>query len=252
MFLNVKLLLSYVGKDYLGFQKNAQDKTIEKELEKALFQVLQTPINLQVASRTDAGVSATGQVVTFFVNKTIDSTKLKRSLNGLLPEDIRVIDADEVTAFFHPSLDSVSKVYVYRICNSPIQSPFNCLSSWHYPFKKIDTNLLKQAASFFIGKKNFSAFTPNSYDDPICHIESIDIDVEEDRFTLTITGDRFLYKMVRTLVGTLVNIATGTLSQYEVKNVFENKERKLAGVTAPSHGLCLKKVFFQEDGYALL
>jgi len=249
--LNIKLTVSFLGKDYLGFQKSPHGKTIEKELEKALFQVLQAPVYLQASSRLDAGVSAKGLIVTFFLDKHVDLNKLKRSLNGLLPKDISIENIECVNAFFHPSLDSVSKTYLYRICNTTVQSPFLRDISWHYPYKKMDLNLLKESAKSFIGKMDFSAFTPDDYENAICKIDSIEIFEENGHFQISITGNRFLYKMVRTIVGTLVNLSTGTIALSEVEKILEKRQRKQAGLTAPSCGLCLEKVFYENKAYAL-
>ena len=242
--MNLKLTISYLGTNYLGVQKTPHGNSIEEELERALFQILRNKVYLQFASRTDAGVHARGQIVSFFSEKQIDLQKLQYSLNGILPKDLQVESIEEVSSYFHPSLDSLSKTYSYQICNSSFQLPFKRFTSWHCPYKTIDLELLRKAAAYFIGKFDFRSFSPLDYENPLCTIEEIVSAEENQQITITITGDRFLYKMIRTLVGTLVNLSTGKIPFNEINTILENKQRKLAGVTAPPIGLCLEMVSF--------
>lgn len=244
--MNIKMILSYKGTNYLGFQKTKEGNSIENELEKALFRILQSKIYLQVASRTDAGVHATYQVVSFFVDRPLDLQKLLRGLNALLPYDITILSLEKVPAFFHASLDAKKKTYRYFICKDSVQSPFIRKTSWHYCYKPLDIGLMKQTAKFFIGKKNFAMLTPKTYKNPFCTIEKIEIIEQKEKFLIEIIGDRFLYKMVRTLVGTLVNISSGKIPLNSLERIFERKE---AGMTAPALGLFLSNIEFEKRAF---
>lgn len=245
---NIKLLISYDGTHYLGWQKTKSGKSIEEALETALSQILNEKVSLQAASRTDAGVHARGQVANFKLSKDeIDLKKLQRGLQGLLDEDISILAIEKAEDSFHPTLDNEGKEYHYFICNSPYQSPFHREYSWHFPYP-IDLELLRQAASFFEGYKDFSAFCNERAQftrDPLCRMQKIEIlPLEDQRLCLSIRGTRFLYKMVRNIVGTLAYIASGKIPLSALERIVESKQRAQAGITAPAHGLVLRQVFY--------
>jgi tRNA pseudouridine38-40 synthase len=147
---NLKLLLSYDGTSYLGWQKTAMGPSIEEELEKALSQILQHPVALQAASRTDAGVHAEGQVVNFFTEKEI----LQKSINGVLPKDISVLKLEEAHEAFHPTIDCRGKEYHYFVCTGNTQLPFHRRFSWHFNFP-LEVEKMKKAAALLVGKHDF-------------------------------------------------------------------------------------------------
>src|SRR3569832_1557498 len=153
---NIKLVLAYDGTAYLGWQKTEMGPSIEEELLKVLEQILQHPVKLQAASRTDAGVHAEGQVVNFFTEKNTD--RLLRGCNGLLPEDIRVLKVEEMPDRFHPTLGATGKEYHYSVCLGPTQLPFQRKFSWHF-VKPVDVQKMREAAQFLIGRHDFSALT---------------------------------------------------------------------------------------------
>lgn len=245
---NIKLLISYDGSHYLGWQKTKAGRSIEEALEIALFQLLQEKVSLQAASRTDAGVHAHGQVVNFKLSREeIDLKKLLRGLNGILDEDISVLSIEEVEDAFHPTLNNQGKEYHYFICNSSYQSPFCREYSWHFPYP-MDLELMQAAAKFFEGYKDFSAFCNERAHftrDPFCRIDKIEIlPLEGQRYCISIQGTRFLYKMVRNIVGTLAYIASGKIPLSALERILESGQRAQAGITAPAHGLVLKQVFY--------
>lgn len=243
--MNIRGLITYVGTEYRGFQKTKLGPSIEESLEQALFTILQKKTTIQGASRTDAGVHARGQVINFFLDHSRPLDKFQNSLNAVLPPSIRVLFLEKAMPHFHPSLDSIKKTYSYSICNREEMLPLLRRTSWHYPYKKIDLSLIKETIPFFLGSKNYSSFTSKTYENPICSLEKITIKhPDTSLIKIFITGDRFLYKMVRILIGTLVEIGTKKILLSDVKNLFYEKNRKKAGVTAPAQGLCLEKVFF--------
>ena len=248
MLKNIKLIIAYNGSRYLGWQKTKEGPGIEETLEKALGTLLQEKIALQAASRTDAGVHADGQVVNFFSQKEpLDLAQLQRGLNAILPKDISVFSASLAESGFHPTLDCLAKEYCYLICNSTAQLPFYKDTSWHFPLQ-VSLSAMLHAAEHLLGTHDFSAFC-NERALPkrggICRLDRIDIaPLPERRIKISITGDRFLYKMVRNLVGTLLYVGCGKMEVDSIPHILLSKKRANAGVTAPAHGLLLKEVFF--------
>lgn len=246
---NIQLIIAYDGTQYLGWQKTYTGPSIEESLQKILEQILQEPILLQAASRTDAGVHAHGQVVNFFTNKhNIDLGRLRISLNSLLPPDIAVLEAKEMTATFHPTLDCIGKEYRYTMCFGAVQIPQVRNFSWHYPHA-LNITKMHEASRILIGKHDFSSFCnfkKNAhYDDFVREVSRIDIqEFEHQRLMFIIVGNHFLYKMVRNLVGTLVYIGRGKLELESLPHILSGKDRTQAGMTAPAHGLTLHKVFY--------
>lgn len=245
---NIKLLLAYDGTSFLGWQKTPLGPSIEESLQKVLEQILQEKITLQAASRTDAGVHAEGQCVNFLTAKSIAPEKLHKSVNALLPPSIAVLSIEEVPLDFHPTLDNAGKEYHYWICNTPVQKPKNRFTSWHVPYP-IDCAQMSSSAQCLLGTHDFSAFC-NEYallsKNPICNLYAITIESTCDsRILFKITGDRFLFRMVRNLVGTLVYIGLGKIASDTLPTILESKERSQGGVTAPAHGLHLMQVFYK-------
>jgi tRNA pseudouridine38-40 synthase len=246
--MNLKLILAYDGTRYLGWQKTKLGPSIEETLERALAQILQEPIFLQAASRTDRGVHAEGQVVNFITLKdALDIKKLHKSLNGLLPKDISVLSIEQALDSFHPTLNAKGKEYHYHLCLQPIQLPHNRYYSWHLRYP-VNTPLMQKGAEIFLGSHDFSAFcNERSQQDSdrvrtLSHLELIS--VSEGRLKCILIGDSFLYKMVRNLVGTLVYLGYGKLSLDSLPKILSERDRRQAGITAPAHGLVLKRVIY--------
>ncbi len=238
---NFKLIVAYEGSSYLGWQKTNMGQSIEGELEKALSQILHHPIKLQAASRTDAGVHAEGQVVNFFTGSAISL----KSLNSLLPKDISGLSLEKMDEKFHPTLDCLGKEYHYTLCFGPTQLPFHRSFSWHFPYP-LDLEKMETAASALVGEHDFSSFCNERQEDNLRHVNKIEIlSLAPDRLKISVAGNRFLYKMVRNLVGTLVYVGCGKILSGEVLEILQSKDRARAGVTAPAHGLSLHKVIFR-------
>lgn len=249
MGLNIKLIVAYDGVRYLGWQKTIAGPSVEEALKTALERLLQQNVKLQAASRTDAGVHAHHQVVNFYTTKeTIDLGKLLLGINALLPNDISIMDIEMAPESFHATVDCCKKEYRYMICNAHMQYPQNRHFSWHYPLK-LNIDAMRRAAEFLIGTHDFTSFANikknEPYESHIRTIESINIvELSGGRIEIQITGNSFLYKMVRNIVGTLVYVGAGKLSAEAMPEILTNKDRTVAGVTAPAHGLTLFKVFY--------
>ena len=250
----LKLVIAYFGAPFMGWQKTKMGPSIEEALEKALQQILQHEVKLQAASRTDAGVHAHRQVVSFIMQKPIDmyandvKNRFHYSLNQLLPKEISVISMEMMPDDFHPTLSCSKKEYLYHICNSPLQMPFFRETSWHFPYP-LNLAAMRDGAQHLLGTHDFSTFCNERqlWDrDPVCHMEKIDILSHSagQRLGISITGDHFLYKMARNIAGTLAYIGCGKLIVSDIPTILSSKNRTLAGITAPAHGLVLKQVFY--------
>lgn len=244
---NIKLVIAYDGTAYLGWQKTKEGPSIEDVLLATLEQILQEPVTLQAASRTDAGVHAQGQVVNFITQKkTLNYSRLCISLNCLLPKDIAVISADEVSEAFHPTLDCSGKTYHYWIDCGTYQLPQHRFYAWHL-HHMLDIPAMRQAAEMLQGRHDFSAFCNakknEDYSDHVRVVERIDIvEHANQRLQVILSGNHFLYKMVRNLVGTMTYVGMGKIPLEMILKILEGKDRTLAGVTAPAHGLTLFSV----------
>lgn len=198
------------------------------------------PIKLEAAARTDRGVHAIGQVV----STSVDTIPSLYNLNALLPPDIKVFSITDVPEHFHPSLDAKQKEYEYIVHTGHTHSPFTKDYAWHYrgPF---DLFVMQMAAKKLIGTHDFSAFAnAGAHKETIRTIYDITIREENNRLIFSILGKSFLYKMVRNIVGTLLYIGNSKLLSSDIKAILLDKNRKNAGITAPAHGLFLKRVYY--------
>lgn len=246
---NIKLTLAYDGKNYLGWQKTRMGPSIEESLQTALEQIVQHPTPLQAASRTDAGVHAKGQIVQFLATQLpLDCKRLRHSLNQLLPKDIVVLQAEQAPLSFHPTLDCQGKEYRYFICLGPTQYPTQRFYSWHIP-SVLNLNHIRQVIPLFIGTHNFAAFCNfkknGHYTDYVRTVQIFELlELPEERLCFRICGNHFLYKMVRNLVGTLIDVGRGKIALSDLPQILSSEDRTQAGVTAPAHGLFLHEVFY--------
>lgn len=248
---NFVLRLAYDGSRYFGWQKTPTGPSIEQTLQEILEKILDEPVALQAASRTDRGVHAEGQMVNFFTSKNRSPEQIVKSLNALLPNDIRILEGWTAPLSFHPTLHALRKQYTYFICFGSPQLPTRRLFSWHI-VSQLDLEKMKQAAAAFIGEHDFSAFCNIRKNLKYPHkrrlLETIDLSLTHPgHLVIKITGNQFLYKMVRTLVGTLVDVGKGKRQPEEIPFILSSQSRLYAGVTAPAHGLTLAKIFYAEE-----
>lgn len=247
--MNIKLTLAYDGTDFLGWQKTSEGRSVEEELLNVLQKILQEPIELQAASRTDARVHALGQVVNFHVQKEIpDFGQFQLSMNQLLPKDIAVLEVSIMPENFHPTLDCSKKIYHYFLCWDTIQLPHHRFYSWHYPHQ-LNIENMRKAASKLIGEHDFAAFCNSkkneAYDHTIRTLHRITIaEITNKNLRIELEGNHFLYKMARNIVGTLVYVGQGKILVEDVMKILESKDRTKAGMTAPAQGLFLHSIMY--------
>lgn len=242
--MNIKLIISYDGTQYFGWQKTKTGPSIQEALEKALLQIIREPVIIEAASRTDRGVHAKHQIVNFILTKPIPLPRLLYSLNAVLPSDIRVLEIEHVSEEFHPTLHALKKEYRYYIHLAPVQDPISRLYAWHI-HEPLDLEAMRRAASLLIGTYDFASFTTMKIDDTIRTLFNIQILASSnEQIEIRILGDRFLYKMARRLVGTLVAVGKQTLSETEVSALLSQPNRAKAGMTAPANGLFLYQVYY--------
>ncbi|MFP4697091.1 MAG: tRNA pseudouridine(38-40) synthase TruA [Eubacteriales bacterium] len=241
----VKLVIAYDGTNYNGWQIQKNAVTIQQVLEDACQKLFSQEIKLIGASRTDTGVHALGQVAVFDVDTTIPSNRIAYALNTYLPEDIIIQDSQKVRDEFHPRYEAKRKTYEYVIVNQNFMIPQYRHYSYFIP-KKLDTKKINQASKYLIGEHDFKAFCSahSSVKNTIRTICDIKIKEKSPFIRINITGDGFLYNMVRIIVGTLVDIGLSRKLPEEMITIIKDKDRKLAGATAPAKALCLKSIIY--------
>ncbi|MGB7128180.1 MAG: tRNA pseudouridine(38-40) synthase TruA [Candidatus Rhabdochlamydia sp.] len=246
---NYKLLIAYEGTHYSGWQIQKNGISIQALLERYLSIILRTPIKAIGSGRTDAGVHAIGQVANFKTTTSFEFSHLLKSLNGLLPSDIRVLNIEKVPLDFHARYSAIGKVYHYYLYTSPVKDPFNRFYAYRVPHP-VALNILMQAAKLFIGTHDFTSFaneaaTGSAAKNAVRNLRRLSILQEEEYICLELEADGFLYKMVRNIVGTLLDICAGKITLEKIPAIFQAKDRRLAGRTAPAHGLILAKVEYE-------
>lgn len=240
---NYKCELSYDGTDFHGWQRQPDKRTVQGIIEESLAKITQKKIHVAGAGRTDAGVHAQGQVASFKARLSLDEEELFRALNSILPQDVRVVSLTKIDPDFHARKSARSKVYQYRICNSPFISPFLIRYVLHWP-PPLNVNSMKEAASFFIREADFTAFSSNRLLHPVRNVSRSEISQTGSEIIYTVEANGFLRYMVRTMAGTLLEIGKGKMAPPQIDEIFKRKKRPLAGPTAPAKGLCLLKVSY--------
>lgn len=239
---NIRLIISYDGSRFFGWQKTSTGPSIQEEVETALERILGHQTTLEAASRTDRGVHAKGQSAQFFTSSPIEPARLKAALNALLPEEISIQAVDEMPSGFHPTLEAKGKEYRYFICNTPVQSPTQRLYSWHLHLP-LDLEEMQLAAPYLLGEKDFTAFSNERTDDAKRALTKLDIvPLEPGRYRFDICGNNFLYKMARNIAGALAYAGLKKIRAHDLPTILSSKDRRLAPITAPAHGLFLWKV----------
>ena len=241
-----KLLISYDGTRFAGWQVQKNSTTIQPLVQKAIETVLRHPISLFGSGRTDAGVHALGQVAHFETEIEIDAYPFLLSINALLPVEIRVHKVEKVECDFHARYSALSKIYHYHLHLDPYLSPFTHLYRTHIRYK-CDLELLCEARMSFLGTHDFSSFANQHYrgsasHDPVRTIYRIDIVPQEGGVRLEFEANGFLYKMVRNITGTLLDVGAGRVKMNQIEDMFKAKDRKAGGTSAPAQGLFLMEV----------
>ncbi len=246
-----KITLTYDGTLYGGWQIQPNTVSIQSLLEQALSMICRKPTAIVGSGRTDAGVHALAQVA-HFEGKNIQEEQLRYTLNSVLPKDIRILEIEKTVEDFHAQYSATGKIYHYHLYLDPILNPFTRLYSWKVPLAKVNRSLLQEGASLFLGTKDFSALANEAHKgaaakNGIRTIKRLDLVEEPGGIRLEFEANGFLYKMVRNITGTLIDLCAGHLQLEDIEALFSSKDRKKAGRTAPPHGLFLVKVHYTEN-----
>lgn len=245
---NIKLIIKYRGTNYHGWQKQFGEKTIEGEIEKAANEVFGQNIYLIGSGRTDAGVHALGQTANFIIRHSIPTDKILYALNTKLPKDIRIFESVEVPIEFHSRYDALGKTYQYNVYNSRIIDPFVKDTSYFIPYK-LDMEKIERAKEYFLGEHDFKGFmsTGSSVDNTVRKIYNLSMNKKNNLIEFNVTGNGFLYNMVRIIIGTLIDIGRGKINEDNIQDIIKSGNRKLAGHTAKAEGLFLKRVYYHHN-----
>jgi len=241
------LIVAYDGLLFGGWQiqEGRRLRTVQGEIEKALRKVFHNKVRVAASGRTDRGVHACAQGAGFSVRSTIPVHAVSRALNAELPPDIRIQRADEVCEGFNARFSCVRKKYRYRILNSPVEDVFSRNYAWRVP-DTLAVAAMRKAAALLVGKKDFSAFANENglYEHCVREVLSCSVRAQKPYLVIDIESTGFLRKMVRNIVGFLVEVGKGRRSYTEVKKILKNKDRSAIGMPAPARGLYLWEVFY--------
>ena len=237
---NIKLTVVYDGSAYHGWQIQPGLKTIQQMLTEAIGDLIGSEVRITGASRTDAGVSALGQVGLVEIDSPIPTENLAKAITDRLPSDIAVAEAVEAPAGFDVIGAVESKLYRYTIFTGRLRPVLQIRHCWHFP-AKLDTVAMAEAGAMLVGKKDFKSFAAaaDQRENSVRTIFRFDITGENDWTYIYVEGDGFLYNMVRNIVGTLVEVGVGRMKPEKMKEILEAKNRTAAGPIAPAAGLCL-------------
>ncbi len=242
---NIKLVVAYDGTRYHGWQRQADGVlTVQGCMEAAAGRILGHPVNIAGAGRTDAGVHATGQVANLHTsNLSIPTLNFRRALNSALPADIAAVSAEEAPPAFHASGSAVAKTYRYRICRRPLKSVMQASHVYHF-WPELDAGRMAAAGARLLGEHDFRgfAFAAERRKNSVRTITGCQVSEPDEELHVAVTGDGFLYKMVRNIVGTLIEIGRGRWRPDRIDEILQSRDRGLAGPTAPASGLCLVHV----------
>jgi tRNA pseudouridine38-40 synthase len=246
---NLKLILSYDGSEFAGWQVQPDAVTVQGTLASAIGRITGEKVLPQGSGRTDAGVHALAQVVTFVTESSVPTANFVKALNDILPASVRVLEVQEAAADFHARHSARGKIYRYRIYRAAICPPFLARYVWHYPYP-LGEEAMGLAAALVEGEHDFTSFAaadPERGRDgaPVSnlrHILSSSWERQGDEFVYTVRGSGFLHHMVRNLVGTFILVGKGTLQAEDVTRILEARNRSVAGATAPASGLYLVNV----------
>jgi tRNA pseudouridine38-40 synthase len=241
--VNIKLTIEYDGTNYHGWQFQANSESIQAVLERAISTFLRAPTRVIGSGRTDAGVHALGQVVSFSTDKELTTYRIRRALNALTPDDVTVKTVEIVPDSFDPRRDARSRVYEYHILNRPTRSPFLLKRAWHL-HQSLNLEAMRAAITCLVGEHDFSSFRAANCDSAHAtrHVFRNEVEQRGDLVVYTVEATAFLRHMVRAIVGTLVEVGHGLRTPESFHQLLERRDRSEAGDTAPAHGLYLVEV----------
>ncbi len=243
---NIKLTIEYDGKEFNGWQKQPNKLNIQGEIEQVIERITGEKVELNASGRTDAGVHAIGQVANFKTNSNIPIEKIPLALNTYLKKSIRIQKAEEVDERFHSRLSCKKKTYRYVINNSEYGTALYRNLEYCFP-QKLDVEAMKKAAKYFEGEHDFKAFKASgtSAKSSVRTIYRANVDKNVDKIYIELTGNGFLYNMVRIIAGTLLEVGLGKIRPEDITDIIESKDREKAGKTLPPQGLYLVEVKYE-------
>ena len=248
---NLKLVIAYNGAMYKGWQRQADGiDTVQLRVETAAKLVLRHPLHVHGCSRTDSGVHAEGQVANICTPNNIPTVGMRKAMNSRLPKDIAICSVCEVPMSFNSSLSAVGKTYRYRIYTGPTRPVHLAGQVYSYP-RPLDVDVMREAAKRLVGEHDFRGFASSADNRQItvrkifsCHVAP---NHEGNEIHITISGNGFLYNMVRNVVGTLVDIGRGRWDPHQIDKIIKNRNRQDAGPTTPPDGLTLMCVHYRPE-----
>ncbi len=241
----IKMTIEYEGTDFAGWQIQPDQRTVQKEIETGLFKMTKKEIRVTASGRTDAGVHALGQVLSFKTDSSLPITAFSKGLNSYLPEDIRVIDAEMKTEKFDARKDAINRTYRYIISTRP--KVIGRQYCW-YPQCDFQLHPIMMASEYLKGEHNFASFCKKEsegYYDNISTVHTIEWKSIGDEIIFQINAVRFFHNMIRIIIGTFIEVGKGNLTPEDFKQILEARNRELAGPTAPPYGLYLIKVHYK-------
>jgi len=243
---NIKLTIEYDGSNYCGWQRQINGISVQEIIEDSIFKLINEKVTINGSGRTDAKVHAYGQVANFKTDSTIPPEIFYKALNRMLPNDIKCINSQLVDDTFHARYNATGKHYRYLILNREIRPTIQKGYVEHI-VKPLDINLMKKALKYFEGQHDFVGFmsSKSNIKNTIRTINSTNIDIKGDLIIIDISGNGFLYNMVRIIVGVLVDVGRGRIKIDEIKDIIESKDRNRVGKTLSASGLYLMEVFYQ-------
>lgn len=248
----LKLTIAYDGTAYAGWQIQPDKLSVQEILQKAVASVTGHEVSILASGRTDAGVHAAGQVVGFRTHSRLPPDVLVRAINANLPKDVVVLDAADAPDDFHPIRDVVRKRYRYTIDDGPLRDVFHRHFVWHYVYGRLDVDAMRRAAVSLLGTHDFSSFETSGAKRKTSIRTIFELSIERGRaggpqnlIAIDVEADGFLYNMVRTIVGTLVEVGRGSQPESWPADVLTAQDRRCAGPTAPPEGLCLLKAVYR-------
>ena len=248
---NVRVLLSYDGSAFFGWQRQAGFRSVQGVVEEALEGLVGEPVTVQGAGRTDTGVHALGQVANLHLDSRLDDERLWHALNAHLPEGVVARRLETCRDDFHARFDALGKTYLYRVVTTRFRPPFG-REHTHWIRDPLDLAAMRRGASLLVGRRDFSAFanagSPRSSN--VRHVRTLHLIARREGFGLFIRADGFLYNMVRTIAGTLIEVGRGKMSAEDLPSILEAGDRRRAGPTAPASGLTLLRVQYREPCFA--
>lgn len=241
-----RAVVEYDGTDFLGYQIQAAGRTVQGEIEESLKRITQLAVRIEGAGRTDSGVHAIGQVIAFNVTWKHSLADLHRALNATLPPDIVMSDLKITDDTFHPRFSALSRSYRYTVLNQRWPGALQRRYAY-YVRDKLDLAAMSEASRYLLGSGDFASFgKPPQGENTVRHVKRADWSESGSLLFFDITANAFLYRMVRTIVGTLIEVGSGRLAPYEVKDILDARDLTRSAPPAPAHGLCLMRVTYPE------